>query len=52
VPAVAAFFLWLMDPSLMDPLFTTTGGQMTLVMAASMVALGSFIIQRIVEIKV
>jgi tight adherence protein B len=52
VPAVAAFLLWLMDPSLMTPLFTTSGGQFTLILAASMVALGSWLIQRIVEIKV
>jgi tight adherence protein B len=52
VPVVAAFLLWLMDPSLMTPLFTTSGGQFALVLSASMVALGSWIIQRIVEIKV
>src|SRR4029453_4139896 len=52
VPAVAAFFLWLMDPSLMKPLFTTTGGQFALLLSAAMVALGSWLIQRIVEIKV
>jgi len=52
VPVVAAFLLWLMDPSLMTPLFTTSGGQMALLLSASMVALGSWMIQRIVEIKV
>jgi tight adherence protein B len=52
VPAVAAFLLWLMDPSVISPLFTTSGGQFALILAASMVALGSWIIQRIVEIKV
>ena len=52
VPAVAAFFIWLMDPSIMTPLFTTPGGQFALVLATSMVALGSWLIQRIVEIKV
>jgi tight adherence protein B len=52
VPAVAAVLLWLMDPSLMTPLFTTGGGQFALVLSASMVALGSWMIQRIVEIKV
>jgi tight adherence protein B len=52
VPAVAAFMLWLMDPSLMAPLFNTGGGQFALVLSASMVALGSWLIQRIVEIKV
>lgn len=52
VPLVAAFLLWLMDPTLMKPLFTTGGGQLALVISASMVALGSWMIQRIVEIKV
>jgi tight adherence protein B len=52
VPAVAAFLIWLMDPSIMTPLFTTGGGQFALVLSVSMVALGSWIIQRIVEIKV
>jgi tight adherence protein B len=52
VPVVAAFMLWLMDPSLMTPLVTTGGGQAALLLSASMVALGSWIIQRIVEIKV
>jgi tight adherence protein B len=52
VPAVAAFFLWLMQPSLMAPLFLTTGGQTALVIAGLMVFTGSVMIQRIVEIKV
>ena len=52
VPAVAGFFLWLMDPTLMEPLFVTTTGQVALVVAAGMVATGSVCIQRIVEIKV
>ena len=52
VPAVAAFLIWLMDPSIMTPLFTTSGGQFALLLAISMVALGSWLIQRIVEIKV
>jgi tight adherence protein B len=52
VPAVAAFFLWLMQPELMNPLFLTTGGQIALVIAATMVACGSMMIQRIVEIRV
>jgi tight adherence protein B len=52
VPAVAAFFLWLMQPSLMNPLFLTTGGQAALVIAGTMVFCGSLMIQRIVEIKV
>jgi len=52
VPAVSAFFLWLMQPSLMNPLFLTTGGQVALLFAAAMVTIGSLMIQRIVEIKV
>lgn len=52
IPAVVAFFLWLMQPSLMEPLFVTTGGQMALVLAALMTAGGSLMIQKIVDIKV
>jgi tight adherence protein B len=52
IPAVVAFFLWLIQPSLMEPLFLTTGGQMALVLAAGMTAAGSLMIQKIVDIKV
>jgi tight adherence protein B len=52
IPAVVAFFLWLMQPSLMEPLFLTTGGQIALVIAAMMTAAGSLLIQRIVDIRV
>jgi tight adherence protein B len=52
IPAVVAFFLWLLQPSLMAPLFVTTGGQMALVLAGLMTVAGSLMIQRIVDIKV
>jgi tight adherence protein B len=52
IPAVVAFFLWLMQPSLMNPLFLTAGGQIALVIASLMTVTGSLIIQRIVDIKV
>ena len=52
VPAFAASFLWLLQPEIMNPLFLTTGGHIALVVAATMVVIGSLMIQRIVEIKV
>lgn len=52
IPPFVAFFLWLMQPSLMEPLFLTTGGQIALTIAALMTAAGSLLIQRIVDIRV
>jgi Flp pilus assembly protein TadB len=40
------------NPSYMDPLFGTTLGRVMLVMAAALVAAGSYAIKRIVTIKV
>jgi Flp pilus assembly protein TadB len=36
----------------MRPLFTTSGGQIAIVIAACMVVAGSLVIQKIVDIKV
>jgi len=52
MPVVVAAILWLMQPSVMKPLFTTTGGQVALVIAALMPMAGSLIIQRMVDIEV
>jgi len=52
MPVVVAAILWLMQPSVMKPLFTTTGGQVALVIAALMTMAGSLIIQRMVDIEV
>jgi tight adherence protein B len=52
MPVVVGFFFWLIQPDQMRPLLVTTGGQVALVLAALMVAAGSLVIQRIVDIKV
>jgi tight adherence protein B len=52
LPIFLASFLWLMHPDLMGILFESTGGQIALVVAALLVAAGSALIQRIVDIDV
>jgi tight adherence protein B len=52
LPAVVALILWLMQPGIMTPFFTSAGGQFALVVAALMTAVGSLIIQRMVDIEV
>jgi Flp pilus assembly protein TadB/Mg-chelatase subunit ChlD len=52
LPVFVAAFLWLVHPDLMKQFFTSGGGQIALVMAAIMVATGSVLIQRIVDIDV
>ena len=45
-------FFWLVHPDIMGAFFSQSVGQVFLVFAASMVAAGSLIIQRIVDIEV
>jgi tight adherence protein B len=52
LPAAVALILWLMQPGVMTPFFTSTGGQFALVVAAMMTTAGSLIIQRMVDIEV
>jgi tight adherence protein B len=52
LPVFVAFFLRLLYPEMMKPLFTSTGGRIALTLAALMVAAGSWMIERIVDIKV
>ena len=52
LPIGVAAFLTLIQPELMKPLYTTTGGHVALLIAALMVAAGSVVIQRIVDIEV
>jgi tight adherence protein B len=52
LPIVIAAFLTLIQPDVMRPLYTTTGGHVALLIAALMVVAGSFVIQRIVDIEV
>jgi tight adherence protein B len=52
LPIVLAAFLWLVHPDLMASFFSSGSGQIALVAAAAMVATGSLIIQRIIDIEV
>jgi tight adherence protein B len=52
LPIVLTAFLWLVHADVMTHFFTSGGGQVALVIAASMVAAGSVLIQRIVDIDV
>jgi tight adherence protein B len=52
LPLGLAGFISLLNPHYLSPLLRTSGGQIVLAFAASMVIAGSLIIKRIVEIKV
>ena len=52
LPLFLTAFLWLVHPDVMREFFTSGGGQVSLVAAAMMVAAGSVLIQRIVDIDV
>jgi tight adherence protein B len=52
LPVVLGLFLWFMQPEIMNSFFGSAGGQIALLVAVSMIALGSLVIQRIIEIDV
>lgn len=52
LPIFLTAFLWVVHPAVMARFFTSGGGQVALAMAAAMVAAGSVLIQRIVDIDV
>jgi tight adherence protein B len=52
LPVFLTAFLWLVHPEVMADFFSSGGGQIALVVAVLMVAAGSFLIQRIVDIDV
>ncbi len=52
LPIVVGVGMWLAQPAMARPLYTTHGGQIALTLACAMVVVGSLAIQRIVEIKV
>lgn len=52
LPVFLTAFLWFVHPDVMRQFFTSGGGQVSLVVAALMVAAGSVLIQRIVDIDV
>lgn len=52
LPIVVGVGMWMAQPAMARPLYTTHGGQIALTLACAMVVVGSLVIQRIVEIKV
>ena len=52
LPVVLTAFLWVVHPDVMRNFFTSDGGQVALLVAALMVAAGSVLIQKIVDIDV
>jgi tight adherence protein B len=52
MPIFLAGFLWLVHADAMANFFSSSGGQIALVLAAAMVTAGSFVIQKIVDIDV
>lgn len=52
LPAVVGLFTFMMQPDVMKPFLTSTAGQIALVVAGVLVAAGSMMIQRIVDIEV
>ena len=52
LPVCAGIGLWILQPAAVEPLLHTPTGQLMLVVAAGLVVTGSFVIQKIVDIKV
>ena len=52
LPIFVGVGMWLLQPAMTRPLYTTHGGQVALTLACAMVVAGSLLIQRIIEIKV
>jgi len=52
LPIVAGFFFYLYEPDVVGPFYSKAIGQVFLVFAAILVAIGSFVIQKIIEIEV
>jgi tight adherence protein B len=52
LPIVAGLAFWALQPDIVGPMWRTAPGQIALLIAAVMVATGSLVIQRIIEIEV
>jgi tight adherence protein B len=52
LPFVAGFFFYLYEPDIVGPFYSKAIGQVFLVFAAILVAIGSYVIQKIIEIEV
>jgi tight adherence protein B len=51
LPAAGAGIMWVLQPQVMVNFFTSSGGQVALVVAVGLVIAGSLVIQRIVDIE-
>ena len=51
LPAAGAAIMWVLQPQVMVNFFTSSGGQVALVVAVGLVTAGSLVIQRIVDIE-
>jgi tight adherence protein B len=51
LPLAGAAIMWVLQPQVMVNFFTSSGGQVALVVAVALVAAGSLVIQRIVDIE-
>jgi Flp pilus assembly protein TadB/Mg-chelatase subunit ChlD len=52
LPVALLLAISVLNPGYTEPLFTTTGGRIALLFSAVMIVLGSYVIKRIVDIKV
>jgi Flp pilus assembly protein TadB len=52
LPIFAGLAFWALQPDIVGPMWRTAPGQIALLIAAVMVATGSLVIQRIIEIEV
>lgn len=52
LPFVLSFFIYLIDPNLMVPMFTTVPGYMIIFVVLVMITVGSLIIRKIIEIDI
>jgi tight adherence protein B len=52
LPIVSGFFFYLYEPDVVGPFYSKAVGQVFLVFAAILVAIGAFVVQKIIEIEV
>jgi tight adherence protein B len=52
LPVVLLLAISVINPTYTEPLFTTTGGRLALLFSAVLIVIGSYVIKRIVDIKV
>jgi tight adherence protein B len=52
LPIATGLAFWALQPDIVGPMWRSTGGQFLLLIAAMMVATGSYVIQKIIEIEI